>query len=563
MRTQLITGILAIALISQVKAADPETLRQGAWCEVTRRPVEKSALGAEDKQALEIFRQWYAASGRTLAEKSLRGDMLTEEEQPYEWPARAGYMYEAFSNGDLKRNPDPADRPAQYVQSSVTNGKELMRKGFSGESLSGEELRKLRDYRMYTEMKRTRAYVLPFEFGFTVPSVKPGSEAPDFPLISLEEILQSPDYSDTVRPDRTAFLKPEGLEKFTRLFEGYHSNGTGIEPEPFNQADGKPMLSSLRGKKPVVLIFANASDVFWRVCLPTLEPLVQALGDKVQFYFVNISYHDTFSGGYEFYGDKAGGLTVNFWSSVPEERARQAKIQYMVNPNATLDCLIDDPYARIRNLYGSEGGSANYYLIDLDGRIVFQSSSGWFYWTNGPYPDSILWLNDMERAVHALLARGGRMDKNSVAESSAKTESSRPFFKTRKAKNYGGEIKNALWFTGTVTAVDPEKKTVDVQAARLNPEAMKGWRFIQQDRSRIKLPSIVQPFIPQLEKWIQSGETGKTYTFQLGDDVELFLNGQEAEPADFKPGDRIGAKFAPAGEGNNVITPEHFRATRL
>ncbi len=565
MRILISASLLACALImSPAYGSDPETLRQSAWYEVTRRPGEKTAFSTEEKQLLETFRQWYAATGRPLAEKSLRGDALTAEELPYEWLARAGYMYEAFENGQPKRNLSGLGGPGKYIETTLTAEKDVMRKGYAGETLTAEERVKLRDYRMLTEMKRTQAHVLPFECGFTSPLVNPGSEAPDFRLASLEEVLQRPDYSDTNRQDRTAFLKPEGLERFTRLFAGYRPAGSGIEPKSFTDADGGVQRSSFRGKKPVVLIFANASDVFWRVCLPTIEPLVQACGDRVQFYLVNISYHDTFSSGYEFYGEKAGGLITHLWTSLPEEKARQAKLQYMFSPNASIPCLIDDPYQRVRNLYGSEGGSANYYLLDLDGRVAFASSAGWNYWNGGAYPDSILWLNDMERAVHALLARDGRMGKDSVAASSAKTESSRPFFKTRKAKNYGGEIKNVLWFSGTVTAVDPEQKTVDVQAAKLDPAAMKGWAFIQQDRSRIKIQtSFVQQNLDLLEKWIRSGETGKTYTFQLGDDVELFLNGEEAGPGDFKPGDRVGAKFAPADEGNSRIKPEHFRATRL
>lgn len=558
MKTAFAAGLLALLIAGQTQAVEIEQLYRGAWLELTRNAAEKKQFSEDERVEQAAFREWYNTAGRAVALKSRAGEVLTSEEAPFEWMARAGYMYEALSNE--KAAPEDA---REYVQQTLCRATNVLRNGYSGRTLTDEEIQRLRDYCLYTEMKRTRARVLPFEFGFTAPSVEPGSTAPDFPLIPLEEILKSPSYSDTAGADYTAFMKPEGIEKFTLLFKGYRSNGALIEPIPFSETDGVVKLSSLRGKKPVVLIFANASDVFWRVCLPAMEPLVQALGDKVQFYHVNISYHDTFSSGYDFYGTGTKGFTVNRWSSVPEERARQAKIQYMINPNATLECLIDDPYARIRNLYGSEGGSANYYLIDLDGRIAFKSASGWFYWTNGPYPDSVLWLNDMERAIHALLARGGRAGNGAITDSSAKTGASRPFFKNRIARNYGGEIKNALWYTGTVTAVDPEKKTVTVQSARLNPEAMKGWRFIQQDINRIRLPAIVQPVIPQLEQWIRDGEAGKTRTFQLGDDVELFLNGQEAEPADFQAGDYVGVKFAPADESREPIKPESFRASRL
>lgn len=558
MRTSLLAGAVALTLFAQGLAETPEKLYPGAWNEVTRRPSEKNQFSSADKAELETFRQWYQSTGRAIALKCRAGEPLTPNEAPFELLSRAGYMYEAFENGNVKRDLVAVGDAGTYVKETLEQIEEIMRKGYSGQTLTKEDLLRLSDYRLYTAMKRTQAHVLPYEFNLTSATVRNGTDAPDFCLPTLETILQSPAYTDENPQDRAAFLKPEGIEKFTRLFPGYCEENGRITEKPADCPKDCVQLSSFEGKKPVLFIIGNASDVFMRHCLPTLEPLVQAYQDRIQFFLIDITYHDTFSSGIEFYGDKAGQGIYHLWSSVPEERARIAKLQYMRSPNATLPCLIDDVYQSTRNKYTANGGDAAYVLIGTDGKIAAQAPSGWNYWNGGNYTDTVLWLNEIERAIVSVL--NGEAPETPPPGRARKTE--RAPFAGRIAKNYGGEIKNVIWFSGTVTAVDPEKQTVAVKAAQLDPDAMKGWKFIQQDKGRIKIHPEVQQNLDTLEKWIQSGENEKIYTFDIGPGVELFVNGKEAEPADIKTGDRVGVKFRPADEGNALIKPEILRASR-
>ena len=501
-------------------AAPGDDVLRGAMWETATYADQKAKLPAEAQREIEAYRRY-------VAER----DPLHPGDDPI---LKATGIWRG-------RSKDPAF--VDYAARVAAAGQAALAKGYRSEPLDDADRAALRDYAIYVGIQNTGARILPFHVGASRSEpFKPGEPAPDFCLPRLEDVLARPSYSDARENDVLFYLKPDAADRLFLL----------LRKPPPPPADGV-RLSSLRGQ-PVVLILADPVDSFFPRCLAILEPIYRAYRDRAQFLIVHVTIHDTRMGAPEFFGPAAADKVTHLHPQTLEQRARTAKLLYMRYPNVTAPMVLDDMRQTTRNACMAEGGDARTLLVDVDGRLAHDGGA-WFAWEKGPYRDDVLWANELETELVKLLANGGKADPERKAlrgRSKVPWISTRPAFKDRAVSSYGSGFLNTCWLVGRVTAVGPG--TVSVVSI---PERGLGERFIEEAGDRARLDEATEQRLAQVRAWT----AGKTYTFALDDKVELFRNGRECEPPDFRPGDIAGVKYAPDFESEVLIRPEQLRAS--
>ncbi len=566
--------------LAEIRQASPavdvgEDILAGAVLATTYRPMLQARFSPRQQDQLAAYRRWVAETGDGLIAAWL-ADGAAAVPPPLLPLVQATYMLRAWGNGGPRRTaaPEPVD---EYIRTVEADGRAAMAKGFREGVLSPGDIAALRAYAVYAAMRLTEVRLLPFELGLVDDPAtgrhfrdgwsgfKPGDPMPRMRLPALTEAGASEDGTDELRQDDAAFLRPHGVSKLLEIIAAY-PGGKPSWPEP-----GPGMVEVPRAGRPTLLVMGYAPDVFLKICLPVLGVIHHAYGDAVDIWYVNVNYHDTYATGPVLAGAEAGGESVRLCH--PEslaQRARAARALYATYPGVAVPCLLDTQGQAARNAYRVGGGAAQFFLVDAAGELACVSG-GWYGWTGGNYPDNVLWANEIEIQIRALLANGGRRP---VAASSPAPKSGgrimygelrparRAAFAGRQAAHYAGGKGQGrfLWLTGRIAEVadghlsvspDPgevaatigHRAVADRPGVRLGPEAMRNWRA--------------------LEAWQAIAAANGICRLAIGDDTQLFLNGEEAEPEDFKAGDVVGAWLDLNGAGPaGLARPLQIRASR-
>ncbi len=534
-------------LLSRIRSGRDELTPQvqeimrGATLETTYRPALKAKFSDAQKKDLESYRSWMKAEGENLVEKLLSSHPIPPEKCDLLHILQASAMFKAWGNGGPERS--KAGEPAgQYASKVVSEGETAMKKGFTAGTLSDADIAALRAYLVYSAMRLTSVKIVPHDFGIGAETLKPGQDAHPMKIPVLETILASPKYSDELVQDDCAFLKPAGVAKLLEIISFYEN---GAEKNRQDPAEGYFNLHEKKEAKPAVFVFGYAPDVFLKVCMPIYDVLSKSYRGKADFHYVNTNYHDTYATGPVFAGAEAGNDNIRLTHPQSiEQRARMAKALYITYPSASVNCLLDNMGQTVRNAYHVDGGSAQFYIIDADGKIAYASPSSWFGWTGGNYTDTVLWANEIELQLRKILDNGGRRDKSleSLPPKSTRFGAERPAkrkaFVGKKAQNYAYGAGRFIWLTGRIEACDASSVSVSPD---LGPEnEMKGLQAVKASNGALKLGKDASDNLSALEKWLAMAQQRKPAKFAVADDVEIFINGQEAEPQDLQKGDFAG-----------------------
>jgi hypothetical protein len=372
------------------------------------------------------FTRWWGETGAALYERWLRDGRLSEEEHRYRFVLSARCSREWRRVRRKIRDGVPLQDREQQIADRMTavveSGMAVLRKGYRGFALTAEDLEALRLYAIWIDVRLTGQGVLPFHLDLTRDERwRCGETAPDFVLPRMEVGLNQENYGDRNPCDPTDVLRPAVLREYLLLMQGYEArpDGDGVRarPRPWanTQSPDYVRLSSFRGRKPVLLILANPTDLWaWHFKLaPMLEPLYRACDGRVEFFLINTTIHDTYMPVMDFLDPEPGRHHAVHDLSLAQ-RARTCKLFYMDRPHFSMPYLLDDMAQRTRNAYMDQGGGAYFVLVDLDGCIAYFD----YHQDIPPHwgPDAVSFrdeyiyvrMNHLESRLAALLANGGR-----------------------------------------------------------------------------------------------------------------------------------------------------------
>jgi len=421
----------------------------------------------EKNKTIREFFQWLETDGFGLIEKLLVGETVPEE-------LLRLVKGSCIWRGDrTKRRRDQGFDPSKdeaaciaYVEQLETEGAELMRHGYFGETFNEVEKERLWEYRLLAEVRVLELPVWPYELGIHETGVRrgyphPGDEPFDPGWRTMESVFSDSDYDDAKSRDPFLIMKPESIDLFTTRFAGYEAreDETGRRTVvPREKKSEGVRLSDFRGK-PVVLFLASAMDCFWPRCAEAAETLHQAYGDRAKFLWVNIRLWDFFikSITTQNYFKPNAGYELVRQALTDADRARLAKKFYMTLPQISFPCVLDDIDDTTANAFQADGGSATAVLIDADGRIAWQSTHEWNYWNvNRPagHDDSVPWVDTLERELCALLEKDGKHDP-----------AHEPFDapeKTLDRNNLPEGVKQMWAMSSPVTSIDETERTFTI-----------------------------------------------------------------------------------------------------
>lgn len=538
--------------------ASLQDLRLGCMFRVTTRPVLLPRLPADAAAKMAAYDAWVREKGNALADRWAAGNTLSDAEALYAGLLPATYYFRAWNPKGGGPRPGGNAPEDLRIRADIAAGQAAMRKGYSGAALSAADIEALSRYRVLAAMQLTEFKVLPFELGLTEKAPKGtlrGEAAPEVAVLPIEAFATAPDYSDALEQEETAFLTPRGVLTFLRMFES--SLPAGVN------AEARTGLEELRGK-PVVLVLAYAPDVFWKVLAAPLQSLQHFYGDRAHILHVNVRYHDTYATGPVYAGEQAGDERVKLLHPETwEQMARMSRAVALMFPSVTYGLAVDGPSQQTRNAYRSEGGAGQFVVIDAHGKILHDPGKGWMYWTQGPYTDSVMWLNETEIALrHALGLPAAALPDTRARAVRTDRPSTRTAFAERVAKPYGNGAPHntALWLMGKIEK--QEGGVMTVIPSKLPEETLKGWR-IHKNTPGLRLGPIARRNHAALQRWITDAEAGARYRFTITEEVELFVNGEEAEPGAFRVGDTVAVWYDLDQDPTKAITPFHVRTCRF
>jgi len=555
-------------IVQVTNAGEPEhsndfiEIMNGCAVENTYRNNAKtqSKLTAQQWNDLGLYRNWLTnGGGNELVDKWATNGVLTETEKEYLYIIKSAYMYRGWTPemGNPRNPPEGATNEHIYLTNVIHIGELAFEKGYEHRVLDDNDITNLRNYAIFFAMRATGVHRLPFEFDLTrhYTDFTGGENSIDFKLPVLESILDLPSCTNNVYgQDRAGFLKQTGVLKMLDFLDGYNTNGAGdvicnppVEYSGLSNSDYKVLSDYATNQRPVVLIFAYPPDVWMKILPGGLQPIFQAYKNEVDFLFVNINYHDTYASIQpDFYGT-LGSLSVCHPRTI-EQRAQLGKHIYMKYPNFTVPMVLDDIPSTTRNKYFAQGGDAHFVILDKNGKVDYSSPYRWNAWTDANYTDTLMWFNDMEIEINRMRsnnfeAETGRNFGGMSRRLKDFRFATRPAFTNVVAPKYGGggPENKYTWLTGRIVKIDGTNVTVSVELP--NSSEMKGLNFIEEDEPSLNFDTITTENLASVREWIARENSSTNYLFQTGADVPLFINGDEANPEDFKVGYFVGVWY--------------------
>jgi hypothetical protein len=567
-RKLLLPGCLVLALAWAATAAHADTLEyleRGAKLECTYRPSSKAGFNASDTACLQYFRSFMATTGMAIAVTWRTNGVLDETGTNYVWVSKAGYMYLAFTNGDVIAGAAATNDWNAWVGAVQAVGTNLMLKGYRQQPFVSNEMALLRDYRMFTEMKLTQAKVLPHEFGVTVGPVS-GGIAPDARLLQLVCAATNAGFAPAYATLQTEFLQLAGLAKFTNVFAQFTTNAAGaiVARAPAGGSNNGWLQLHDRPARPLLLMANKPSDVFQRYCNPLIEPVLQAYKDYLDIAFVATSYHDTFSTHAEYYGSDAGATVRVPYPTSLDDHARDARHAQMLAPHVSVPFLLDNAGQSLRDAYAFAGGNGPFFLIDIHGRLAYQAPlSG----TDGATAfDQVIWVRDIEYQLNLLLNNGGTSVVQALPDPVRQEQINKP---ANKKFTYSRYAATDAMLCGHLVAVQPASNRFIVQRLPVDTNALPGFQALAG--AGVTRWGTALNGYSLITNWLARDSGPRLYTFlAVSNDVisgltnlDLFADGVRVGLQQFSSGDFVGVKYDLRNEHLPVITAEHARVLHL
>ncbi len=581
---------------------------------------------SEVLKARKVFEEFMTKRGNEMTKQWIaNGYTLPENQKLYRYILNIAYIHKAYflkkgkrglkKLGVLPKDFDKEKCKAYYTKINTLgkgiksrekiNGKwkNLYKNGLvvKGYKTAGKYTRKetenLRLYRGVLEAGHTNPpgmKITPVRLGIYNANLQAGKPAPDFTALYTDTILDGEKYNDNITDfphNIIRYLQPIGLKEFSLMYEGYtYENDTVIArniplPKYIKEKDAF-RLSSFKGKKPVVLFFAEPCDITcWHgKNFIYLQPLFHAYKDKIEFCLVNVTVGDTYMGNPAWFGEHAGD-SVKFGHHISyEERAMSDKILYMGNPEFSFPRVLDNMSRTIQNAYaGSAGGAGVFYVIDKNGNFAFPGKSRYLDGKHKSYAnkrldgkkgqENIITTN-VRRALFLDTMLADLIKNDSIYNADflpkqfppkliskkydPKSQKQKWVKRGIKPNTSKGEHMRTLWLyaivksnnNGSISVIVPKQKADDYPA-------VKYW----QD-PKAKLSGRPEVILPIVKKWINGTEEERTYTFKTDDTTDVYLNGSESNATALKTGDKVGIKYYSFQEKNDIIFPEIIRIFR-
>lgn len=551
-------------------------------------PVEEAAISA--------YNEFVETEGGALVEALLAGEPLPADKQKYEYIVLAT----ALKPTVLRTARFAQTESVMVLMTRIINqGDELVKKGYETEGyFTREEAEALMRYRVWLGIQGTthRMGITPAKFYLYNAQMGVGKPAADFEAMTLESVLNSPDYSDEIYDEywQSRPLRPEGLKEFSLVYAGYdYDSGkvTARAYEPPERLAGAELFRTADHKgSPMLLAFLNATDLnAWhgRIAFP-LQPLHRHFKDRVLFRLVSVDIGDVTMVGSDYFSDHKDVKLLHPHS--PEEKAFETKMTLMDFPEISTPYVLDNPYRSIQNAYGGVGGGSGVaFLIDKNGKFLWPGRDVFAKEVSGFKPHDMgefdngrqfpVLHSTLFRALccDALLARllKENGDMSAITKEEILAMVSRP---NLKRAFRSGDVINIMrergvqgsfnpgdmfWAAATVTAINPETKTVTAVVLQGSEEEFHGLRFWNKAEAegvrRVKRPAGILPII---EKWCSPDAADRTYSFAIDKHVLFFLNGADAEFSELKKGDKVGIGYYAFQDGSEKVYPEIIRIFR-
>jgi hypothetical protein len=295
-----------------------------------------------------------------------------------------------------------------------------------------------------------------------------------------------------------------------------------------------------------------------------LEPLKQALGDRIVMYFVCTTIHDTRMPSMDFIGPEPG-KTSYVHEIAMEHRARICKMFYMGWPACTTDYLLDDLSQHFRNEWMDQGGGAYIVLVDRAGTIAYADYHQDIppHWgpeaVDFPYEFLTIRMNHLESRLASFFSCGGLYDRT--------IETGYPPWRLSGQRDPDAEappIDHGVWMPARVVAVDATRRLVRVERTLPPAHRMKGLRFWDEAGERaVAFDPAVKTRLETLRAWLGDSREEPVYTLSIGDSTDIFINGWSKPFNDVRTGDRVGVLYR-ADPGNpEDVKPLQIRVYRF
>jgi len=260
------------------------------------------------QQGYQAYQTWWTSEGAAaFAAWRHEGFPATTDRYYFVLHAIAMYMADTI---DLNQ-PQNQDL-ARYREHICNHGRQLLLQGCSGQGLSPKDMADLRLYAMdYCQIHPMPPSILPGYHGWMAAdpisdsqAAGVGTTAPDFSLPTMEEILARPTYSDQNPFDEMNLFRPGILTWPLDIMDGYEAAPDGafaIQAKPYDHSFTNPVtLSSFRGRKPILLMFEDATDTWdWSGTVAAmLEPLYQVVKDRCGMFLIHTTVGDQIMPGF-------------------------------------------------------------------------------------------------------------------------------------------------------------------------------------------------------------------------------------------------------------------------
>jgi hypothetical protein len=575
------------------QAAAEKTAWDARWRDVMRgaalalepydgRPERIAKLAGEKKRLHDAYRRVWDARAGAVAARLLAGQPVGTDDRTYRFLASGTLLHRYLRHGIRKKEKRgqalsaEEKEIARYTHAVEAAGRGALRKGYRGGKLTAADVDALRDYAMFVDARCTGNGVLPCHLGLTRSRYGgkgfrvPGEAAPDFALARMEAFLDTPAYRDTNPRDPVDILTPLAVKEFLQIMCGFELRDGKVAAKPYEIAPGREKhyvrLSDYRGKKPVLIVFMNATDPWaWHGKIaPMFEPFQQALGERAAVHFICTTIHDTRMPSMDFIGLQPR-RTSYVHETAMEHRARICKMFHMGWPACTTDYLLDDLAQHVRNEWMDQGGGAYIVLVDAAGRIAYADYHRDIppHWgpkaVNFPYEFLTIRMNHLESRLASFFASGGRYDR--------KIETDYPRWRLpaqRERASIAERIRHTVWMPAKVAAVGPAGRRVTVERTLPPRRRMKGVRFWDEAGTKAAaFDPAVKTRLETVRAWLADPRDKPTYELVIDDATDVFVNGWPKPPAELRPGDRLGVYYAARQDKSRTLRPVQIRAYRF
>jgi len=546
------------------------------------RPEIVAKFTGEEKWLYDAYRRVWDEHARAVADKLLAGKPVGKDERKYRFLA-SGTLVHRYHRHGIKRKEkrketlSPEEQKiADYAKAVEKAGRETLVEGYRRQKLTAADIDTLRDYAMFVDARCTGNGVLPCHLGVTRSRYggqgfrMPGEAAPDFALARMEAFLDTLAYSDANPREPVDILTPLAVKEFLQVMSGLELRDGQVVPKPYEIVPGLEeqyvRLSDYRGRKPVLMVFINATDPWaWHGRIaPMFEPLKQALGGRAAVYFISTTIHDTRMRSMDFIGPEAG-QSAYVHETAMEHRARICKMFYMGWPDCTTDYLLDDMAQHFRNEWMDQGGGAYIVLVDRAGTIAYADYHQNIppHWgpnaVNFPYEFLTIRMNHLESRLASFFANGSRYDK--------KIKTPYPGWRLPPQRDRDvlkRRIERAVWMPAQVVSVNPARKRVLVERMLPPIERMKGICFWNEAGDRaVAFGPAVKNRLETVRAWLAETRDKPTYELLIDEATDVFLNGRSQPLTALRPHDRLGVYHRPDPSRPHTLRPIQIRAYRF